>query len=88
MSFETAETKIATVRRVGNVFGTIRTIYTMSVQLQEALALYQSNTDPAFNAVFNTLFSAAERAELAAMITQQSALAADWQANHAGVLNA
>jgi hypothetical protein len=85
MAFDTAQTKIRAVGRAGNVLGLLRTVYTHADELTQALTTYQAGTDPALNAAFNALFTAAERIELAAMIIQLQTLKADWEANHTWV---
>lgn len=86
MSFDTARARITAVERAASVLGTLRTIYFHSQQLQAILQLYQAGTDPTLNATFNTLFTVTDRQELATMIGQLQALAADWETNHASVL--
>ena len=88
MAFDTARARIVGIEKAGNVIGKLQTVQAFALDLQANLALYQAGTDAAFNAAFNALFTAADRQELAAMIGQLSTLATDWQANHAGVLNA
>ena len=82
MAFDTAQTKIRAVGRAGNVLGLLRTVYTHADELQSLLATYQAGTDPTLNAAMNAVYTAAERVELAAMITQLQTLKADWEANH------
>jgi hypothetical protein len=57
-----------------------REIYARSVEVQSILTRY--NTDPAFKAEADHLFSQAQIAELGQMITQVTALKNDWEANH------
>ena len=85
MAFDTAVNRIRAVERAGRALGMFKTIYFQANDLRSALALYQDGTDPVFNAAFNTLFTNAERAELALMIGQLDTLLTDWAANHAWV---
>ena len=86
MAIETAQQRITAAEQAGRVIGTLKTIRFSANQLQAAVQLYQSNADPTFNAIFNALFTATDRQELATMIGQLQALAADWETNHASVL--
>ena len=87
MAFETADNRIAAVAKAGNLLGMLRTVHDFATTLQAAFALYQSGTDPTFNAAFNAVFSASDRQELGTMINQLTALAVtDWEANHPGAL--
>ena len=86
MAYEQADQRIAAVAMAANVRGRIRTIYADISDLAAMLALYQSGADPVFNAAFNVLFGAAERAEVATVIGQLRALKSDWEANHADLI--
>lgn len=86
MAYEQADQRIAAVAMAANVRGRIRTIYADISDLAAVLALYQSGADPVFNAAFNVLFGAAERAEVATVIGQLRALKSDWEANHADLI--
>jgi len=85
MTFDATQAKITAVSKAGNVLGLLRTVYADAALLSQALTTYQAGTDPALNAAFNALFTAAERIELAAMIAQLQTLKADWEANHTWV---
>lgn len=61
----------------------VRTIYREAKSVQALLAKYQAASEPVFNATVNAIHPPAERAELAAMLTQIAALISDWEANHA-----
>ena len=86
MAYEQVDQRIAAVAMAANVRGRIRTIYADISDLAAVLALYQSGADPVFNAAFNVLFGAAERAEVATVIGQLRALKSDWEANHADLI--
>ena len=96
MAYEQADQRIAAVAMAANVTyltmqvrkggQDVRTIYADISDLAAVLALYQSGADPVFNAAFNVLFGAAERAEVATVIGQLRALKSDWEANHADLI--
>lgn len=90
MAFDTATTRITSVNRVALVLSKIRSVNAFAHDLNDALLLYQSGTDPAFNAAFDAIFNvAADRSELGTMIQQLRNLAiTDWEANHPGVIGA
>lgn len=82
-NFDGYQAKSDASRKAFNLLPLIRGIYESGRQVQAALALYQANTDPAFNAAVNAIFNASERAELGQMLAQINALVIDWEANHA-----
>lgn len=82
MAFDTAQQRVQALQQAGDLVGLTRTIYAYCAKLKAAKALYAANTDPAFNAAFNALFTTADRSELSTMITQLETLMADWEANH------
>lgn len=86
MAFATARDRIEAVERASTVLGQLRTAYSFGISLRDALTLYQAGTDPAFNAAFNALFTAADRSELNTMITQLTTLITGWETNHAAAL--
>ncbi len=86
MAFLTAIDRIRAVEQAASALGMLRTVYNQATRLRGMLVLYQDGTDPTFNAAFNTLFTAADRSELATMINQLGALAADWETNHPSAL--
>jgi hypothetical protein len=85
-NFDTHQDKANAVRRAMNVLAQVRSVYESGKLVQQALALYQAGTDPAFNAAINALFSSAERAELGVMLNQINTLITDWEANHMGAI--
>ena len=82
MAFETTTNKIRAVNRAGNILGLLRTVYGQMEELIAAAALYQSGSDPAFNAAFNALFTAVERAAIADIIRQIATFKTDWDETH------
>lgn len=84
--FETYEAKSASVQYARMLRSDIQALYGNAKSAQAKLALYQAATDPAFNAAINALFTAPERVELAAMLTEINTLITDWEANHKDAL--
>jgi hypothetical protein len=83
MAFDTAAARITAIEKAGRALGQLRTVHAFAVELQAALTLYQSGTDPVFNAAFNAVFTAGDRTELAMMIGQLTALCiTDWETSH------
>lgn len=66
------------------ILGTFQTIYQQCKVVQGLLARYQ--TDPAFKAEADHLFTLAQRAELNQMVTDVNTLITAWEANHKGPL--
>jgi uncharacterized protein YciW len=79
------QTKLMSVQDATAFLNKVRALYIHAKEMQAVLAKYQANTDTTFNAAINTLFTASERTELAAMLTQVNALVNDWDVNHAWV---
>jgi len=75
-------TKSSSVLSGAQILTNVRSLYREANILAAKLALYQSATDPAFNAAVNATYTVAERAELAAMLTEVTALVTDWETNH------
>jgi hypothetical protein len=67
------------------IVNTFQVIYAQCLAVQSILARYQS--DPAFKAEADHLFTPAQIAELGQMIAQVNALQSDWATNHKGPLN-
>ena len=65
----------------------LRQIYDQCQEVAEAITLYQSGTDADFNAAIQSIFTATERAELAAMLTNVQTLVNTWTAQHSTLLN-
>lgn len=84
MAFEDAEERAKAVGRARNVLGNLRTAHAIAIRLRDDRALYQSGSDPTFNAAFDALYNTpADRTELAAMISDLTALCiTDWEAAH------
>jgi len=81
-NFDTSDLTLQSVERAVSLLNTLRGTYTQGKAAQALLTLYAAGTDPKFNAAINTLFSQAERNELAAMLTDINTLCAAWEANH------
>lgn len=87
MAFTTATTRIKAIESVARALGTLRTVHAFAHDLRDMVALYQAGTDPVFNAAFNAVFTAQDRAELSTMINQLTSLViTDWETTHAGAL--
>ncbi len=80
--FETTFITLASVQSAHQLLSDLRSIYHDCKLMQAKLALYQAATDAAFNASINTIFSADERAELGAMLTDIDTLVTHWEADH------
>lgn len=85
-NFDTSTQKLQSVREAANLLQLFRALYSQAKLIQSALQLYQANTDPAFNAAVNALFTASERSELSTMAQQINTLVTDWETNHIGAL--
>lgn len=85
-NFDTSGPKRASVREAANLLSLIQATYAEMKIVQASLAKYQANSDPAFNAAINALFSASERSELGQMLAGINILVTDWETNHAGAL--
>jgi hypothetical protein len=85
-NFDTSQARRESVKQANNLLDLIRSLYQSGKQIQVLLALYQANTDPAFNAAINALYTSSERAELAVMLGQVNQLVTDWTNNHAGAV--
>lgn len=66
----------------------LQAIYRQCQEVDDAITLYQSNTNADFNTAINAIFTPAERAQLATMLTNVQTLTAAWEANHATLLAA
>lgn len=81
-NFDTVDATIQSVSAAESVLNGVRSLYRQAKSTQTYLTLYAAGTDPKFNAAINTLFTQAERSELAAMLTDINTLCAAWEANH------
>jgi hypothetical protein len=81
-NFDTAAATLQSVSQATGLLGGIRALYSQAKQMQTLLALYSAGTDAKFTTAVNTIYIAAERAELSAMLTQVNALVTDWETNH------
>lgn len=80
--FENTISTLESAKGAWQLIYDLRAIYQQCKLVHSRLALYQSGSDPVFNAAINAIFSAQERAELAAMLSEINALMADWETNH------
>jgi hypothetical protein len=74
--------KQESVKQANNLLDHIRHLYASGKSIQAQLALYQAGTDTAFNAAVNALFTAGERTELSAMLSQVNTLVSSWETSH------
>lgn len=65
--FETTEAKTSSVAQGLSVLNNIRAAYYQAKAVKQALDLFSAASDPVYNATINSMFTAAERAELAAV---------------------
>lgn len=82
----TTRTKITSATDAAIVVQTIQNTYRAAKNAQTLLNRYTAGTDPTFNAAVNAIFTAGERTELGAMLTQINSLVTDWETNHAAAL--
>lgn len=85
-NFDTIPTTLASVSEATGLLGALQSCYNDGKRAQALLAKYQAATDAKFVATVNTLFTASERTELSAMLTQINTLVSDWETNHRGAL--
>ena len=85
-NFDSAnQLKVESVNAATQVVYNMKSLYNNAKQVQALLARYTANTDAAFNAAVNAMYTARERSELAAMLTQINTLVTDWESNHAWI---
>lgn len=70
-----------------NFLDTLRTTYQQAKAAQAKIALYQSGTDPQFNAAVNAIIPAADRARIAQMRVQIDALIVSWESDYLDIIN-
>lgn len=81
-NFDTSDTRANSINQATSLLNDVRSLYQQAKSVQSKLALYQANTDPAFNAAINALFSAGERTELGQMLAKINDLVLDWETGH------
>jgi hypothetical protein len=88
LSFIAARDRISAVSKAGNILGHLRTMHDSAVRLRDMYILYQSGSNPTFNAAFNAVFNTAEdRSAIGEMIDELTALCiTDWETNHSDVI--
>jgi hypothetical protein len=85
-NFDTSTSKRQSVQRANNLLANIQSAYNAMKIVQGLMTLYQSSSDPVFNAAVNALFTVAERTEIAAMLTGVNTLVTDWESNHSAAI--
>lgn len=78
---------IDSMNRAAALLPQLQTIYEQAQFAEAAIETYQAGTDPTFNNAVNSIFTSAERQQLANMLTQLTQLVDAWAANHATLLN-
>lgn len=85
-NFLATQQKLDSINKAAMLLNQLKTIYGQCLQTQGSIELYQAGTDATFNQTINSIFTSAERSELAQMLTQISNLVDNWEANHATLL--
>jgi hypothetical protein len=84
--FSSTNQTLAAINMAADLLPSLRALYHQAKAVQTRMALYQANSNPAFNTAINTIFIPAQRTELADMLTDVNTLIADWEANHISAL--
>lgn len=87
-SYTTVRARLDSYGRAATVLPQLQQIYAQAQAVAGSINTYQAGTDTDFNTAINSIFTPAERAELAAMLTQINALVNNWTAEHATLLGA
>jgi len=88
MAFDaTTKAKIESVRSASRMIQILASVYLQAKSAQALVQLYVGNTDPVFRAVVDQMFTAGEKAELQAMLTDLNSLVTAWEAQHPGVIS-
>ena len=82
--FTNLKDKIKNLDDAENLLAVFRIMYQDAKTVRSLLARYQS--DPAYKAAVDYVFSLEQRQELAGMIASVNTLLADWERTHASVL--
>lgn len=82
-NFATTDTKRESVKKAMNLQDLVRAFYIQGNLIKDALQLYVSATDPAFNAAVNAVYDAGERTTLNQMLTNITTLINAWEADNA-----
>ena len=83
--FTSVTTKRDQLNSATQILNTLQIIYGQCQAVQALLARY--NTDTAFKAQVDYVFSPSQLSEIATMITNVNTLQGDWATNHKGPLN-
>lgn len=74
------------MERAAALLPQLQEVYKQSQFAQAAINDYVANSDPTFNNAVNSIFTAGERSELQAMLTQLNSLVSNWSSQHAALL--
>lgn len=85
-NYTIVQQRLSSYSEAAALLARLRQIYDQCNEVAAAVELYQAATSPDFNAAINAIFVPAERAELAAMLTDVQQLVSLWDANHAALL--
>jgi hypothetical protein len=80
--FIDSDAKRQAVKRAMNLLDLVRGFYSQGKLIQEALALYQAGTDPAFNAAVNAIHDATQRQQHGQMLATVNTIITDREDNH------
>lgn len=87
-NYTTVRQRLDSYGRAAAVLPQLQQIYAQCQAVAGSINTYQAGTDADFNTAINSIFAPAERAELAAMLTQINALVSDWTTEHGALLEA
>lgn len=85
-NFTAVRTKLNSYSRAAALLGQLQDIHQQAKDVQSSVNDYQAGADPDFVAAINAVFTAGERAQLAAMLGNLNTLVTAWTANHAALL--
>lgn len=81
-TYDEIQAEIAILEQAKRLLDVLRTIFYRSRVARRGLELYQAETNEAFNAAIDSIFSEDERTELGQMLVPLAALVSNWEANH------
>lgn len=78
--------RVSSYGKAASLLPKLKQVYQQCQEIDDAITLYQAGTDADFNAAVNAIFTAPERAQLAAMLTNVEQLVTLWTAQHSNLL--
>lgn len=84
--FSSTDQTLAAINQAANLRPAVQGMYAQAKSVQSLMALYQAGSNQAFNTAINTIFTSAQRTELADMLTDVNSLITDWETNHRSAL--